>query len=211
MKAGVLAVQGAVTEHIKMLQKCGVQGVPVKRARDFSGLDALIIPGGESTTIGKLIRKFGLDRPIVQMAGEGKPIFGTCAGLVLMADEIEGEAPHLGLMNIRVHRNAFGRQKESFEADLEVPFLGEEPFTAVFIRAPYITWAGPEVEVLCRFQDSIVAARQGNLLVTSFHPELTEDNRFHRLLLEMARNSSQNNGGLQGLHSNKAAAPVVNK
>ena len=211
MKAGVLAVQGAVTEHIKMLEKCGAQGVPVKRAQDFSGLEALIIPGGESTTIGKLIRKFGLDRPINEMAAEGKPIYGTCAGLVLLAEEIEGEDPYLGLMNLRVLRNAFGRQRESFEAALEVPILGEEPFTAVFIRAPYINFAGPEVEVLCRFQDRIVAARQGNLLVTSFHPELTEDDRFHRLLLEMARDTSQKTGSKQDLQGNKKAAAAANK
>ena len=191
MKVGVLAVQGAVSEHIKMLEKCGVEGVPVKKAQDLSRLDALIIPGGESTTIGRLIKNFGLDRQIIKMAEEGKPVYGTCAGMIILAGEIEGEEPHLGLMNLRVFRNAFGRQKESFEAELEVPFLGTDPFPAVFIRAPFVTWAGPEVEVLCRFQDSIVAARQGNLLVTSFHPELTEDDRFHRLLIAMARENSE--------------------
>ena len=191
MKVGVLAVQGAVSEHIKMLEKCGVEGVPVKKDQALSQLDALIIPGGESTTIGRLIKKSGLDRQIIKMAEEGKPVYGTCAGMIILAGEIEGEEPHLGLMNLRVFRNAFGRQKESFEAELEVPFLGIDPFPAVFIRAPYVTWTGPEVEVLCRFQDSIVAARQGNLLVTSFHPELTEDDRFHRLLIAMARENSQ--------------------
>lgn len=191
MKVGVLAVQGAVSEHINMLEKCGVEGVSVKKAEDLSGLEALILPGGESTTIGRLVKKFGMDKQIIKMAEEGKPIYGTCAGMILLAGQIEGEEPHLGLMNLRVIRNAFGRQKESFEADLEVSFIGEEPFPAVFIRAPYVSWTGPEVEVLCRFQDNIVAARQGNLLVTSFHPELTEDDRFHRLLIAMAQENSR--------------------
>ncbi|UNC90632.1 pyridoxal 5'-phosphate synthase glutaminase subunit PdxT [Candidatus Contubernalis alkaliaceticus] len=186
MRVGVLAVQGAVSEHINMLEKCGVEGVSVKRQDDLSNLDALIIPGGESTTIGRLVRNFGLDKDIIKMAEEGTPIYGTCAGMILLAGEIEGENPHLGLMNLRVVRNAFGRQKDSFEADLNVPDLGDEPFTAVFIRAPYVSWTGPEVEVLCRFQDNVVAARQGNLLVTSFHPELTQDERFHRYLIAMA-------------------------
>ncbi len=192
-------MQGAVSEHINMLERCGVEGIPVKREEDLLNLEALIIPGGESTTIGRLIRNFGLDMPIQRMSEQGTPIYGTCAGMILLAGEIEGENPHLGLMNLRVVRNAFGRQKDSFEADLEVPELGEEPFTAIFIRAPYVTWTGPEVEVLCRFQDNVVAARQGNLLVTSFHPELTQDDRFHRYLIDMVEEKAQ---------EEKAAGPV---
>ncbi len=186
MKIGVLAVQGAVSEHIVILKKCGVEGVPVKRKEDFSALDALIIPGGESTTMGRLVKKFNLDKKIIKMAQEGKPVYGTCAGMVLMAAEIEGEHPHLKLIDICVLRNAFGRQNESFETDLTVSLWGDKPFRGVFIRSPIVVRAGPSVEILSFFEDKIAAVRQGNLLATSFHPELTEDERFHRLLIDAA-------------------------
>ncbi|PKM83969.1 MAG: pyridoxal 5'-phosphate synthase glutaminase subunit PdxT [Firmicutes bacterium HGW-Firmicutes-13] len=199
MKIGVLAVQGAVLEHIDMLKKCGVEAVPVKREEDISAVDALIIPGGESTTIGRLVKKFNLGMHIKKMVDEGKPVYGTCAGMILLAEEIEGEEPHLKLMNIKVLRNAFGRQRESFEADLDVPLLGDKFFPGVFIRAPYVLSAGPEVEVLSSFQDKIVAARQGNILVSAFHPELTDDDRFHRLLISMVKETNGNKSSLKNL------------
>ncbi len=186
MRIGVLAVQGAVSEHIEILGKCGARGVPVKRKEDFKELQGLIIPGGESTTIGRLINTFKLDREIIKMAREGRPVYGTCAGMILMAAEIEGEKPHLKLMDISVLRNAYGRQSESFEADLRVSLWEDKPFKGVFIRAPLVVRAGPDVEILSRFEGKITAVRQGNLLATSFHPELTEDERFHRLLMETA-------------------------
>lgn len=171
MKVGVLALQGAVGEHIRSLESAGASGTAVKRTEQLSELDGLIIPGGESTTIGKLMRKYGFIEAIQDFSREGKPLFGTCAGLIVMAKEIEGgEESHLGLMDIKVSRNAFGRQRESFETDLEVKGL-DAPLRAVFIRAPLITAAGPGVEVLSTYKDEIVTARQGHLLVSSFHPE----------------------------------------
>ena len=196
MKIGVLALQGAFIEHIQILQGLGVEARPVRLPAELEGLDGLIIPGGESTTIGKLAVAYGLIEPVRGMAEAGKPIWGTCAGLILLAREIEGDAqPLLGLMDIRVRRNAFGRQVDSFEADLSIPALDavsrpEErgrPFHAVFIRAPKIVRTGDDVAELARLDDgTIVAAQQGNLLVTAFHPELTGDARFHRYFLGLA-------------------------
>ena len=188
MRMGVLALQGAFREHIQMLQAIGVTGVEVRRPEQLSGLDGLIIPGGESTTIGKIARAYGLIEPIQQFARAGLPIWGTCAGMILLAREIGSEPPHISVMDISVQRNAFGRQVASFEMDLSVPALAAphaapaaRPFHAVFIRAPRIERAGPAVEVLAQLPDgAIVAARQANLLVTSFHPELTDDTRFHQ-------------------------------
>lgn len=189
MKIGVLALQGAVEEHIKILQRAGAdEVVTVKKRKELEGLDGLILPGGESTTMGKLMREYDLIEPIRQMGQEGIPLFGTCAGLILLAKRIHGqEEAHLGLMDILVDRNSFGRQRESFEADLEVRGLEGGPFRAVFIRAPHIMEVGPDVEVLCRFQDRIVAARQGHLLGISFHPELTEDIRLHQYFLSIVQ------------------------
>jgi len=197
MKIGVLALQGAFIEHIQILQALGVEARPVRLPAELEGLDGLIIPGGESTTIGKLAATYGLLEPIRRMAEAGKLIWGTCAGLILLAREVEGGAPPcLGLMDIRVRRNAFGRQVASFEAALPIPALdaiagpGEQgrPFHAVFIRAPQIVQAGDGVTTLARLEDgTIVAAQQGNLLATAFHPELTTDTRFHRYFLALAR------------------------
>ena len=161
----------------------------VRRADQIEGLDGLIIPGGESTTIGKLMDAYQLYEPIQRLAGKGKPIWGTCAGMIMLAKDIEGsDQPRLGLMDIGVNRNAFGRQVESFESDLNVEGLGEEPFHAIFIRAPVLTHAGDGVHVLAKLPDGrMVAAEQGNLLVTAFHPELTDDPRFHEHFLELAR------------------------
>ncbi|MBW4839053.1 MAG: pyridoxal 5'-phosphate synthase glutaminase subunit PdxT, partial [Paenibacillaceae bacterium] len=187
MRVGVLALQGAVAEHIRSLEKTGVEVVTVKHAEQLAELDGLIIPGGESTTIGKLMRKYDFMEAIRDFSGQGKPVFGTCAGLIVMAKEIEGgEEAHLGLMDIKVSRNAFGRQRESFETDLDVKGL-EVPLRAVFIRAPLITGVGEGVEVLSTYKDEIVTARQGHLLVSSFHPELTDDFSLHTYFVEMIK------------------------
>jgi len=189
MKIGVLALQGAFIEHEKVLERLGAEPVEVRLPQHLEGLDGLIIPGGESTTIGKVAARWGLLEPLVAFARSGRPLWGTCAGMILMARGVtDGAAdqPTLGLMDVTVRRNAFGRQVDSFEADLAVPALGERPFHAVFIRAPWIERAGDSVEVLARLEDgTIVAARQGNLLATAFHPELTDDERFHRYFLRL--------------------------
>ncbi|NWL90241.1 pyridoxal 5'-phosphate synthase glutaminase subunit PdxT [Paenibacillus sp. 79R4] len=187
MKVGVLALQGAVTEHIRSIELAGAEGVAVKHTEQLEELDGLIIPGGESTTIGKLMRKYEFIEAIRAFSEQGKPIFGTCAGLIVMAKEIEsGEEAHLGLMDIKVSRNAFGRQRESFETNLDVKGL-QEPLRAVFIRAPLITAVGNEVDILSTYNDEIVAARQGHLLVSSFHPELTDDYSLHTYFTEMIK------------------------
>lgn len=193
MKIGVLAVQGAFIEHEKALQRVGAHVMEVRLPDHLEGLDGLIIPGGESTTIGKVARRWGLIEPIRAFARAGHPTWGTCAGMILMAKQVmDGlpDQPTLDLMDIAVRRNAFGRQVDSFEADLDTPVLGGVPFHAVFIRAPRIERVGEAVEVLARLEDgAIVAARQGRLLTTSFHPELTEDDRFHRFFLELCHDS----------------------
>ncbi len=187
MLIGVLALQGAFREHRRALAKAGAAAREVRLPAELEGLDALVIPGGESTTIGKLMVSYHLLESVRELAAAGLPVFGTCAGLVMLAREVvEGEQPLLGLMDIRVRRNAFGRQVRSFEADLDLPLLGKQPFHGVFIRAPWIESAGPGVEVLAEYQGHAVAARQDNLLVTAFHPELTEDLRLHRQFIGMA-------------------------
>lgn len=188
---GVLAVQGAYIEHIRKLEKLGVNTREVRLPEDFDGLDGLIIPGGESTAIGKLIDRFELRKPIHQLVRAEKPLWGTCAGLILMAQEVDedtrGKAqPLLQLMDVRVRRNAFGSQLDSFETMLDVPVLDEHAIPAVFIRAPTVSDIGPEVEVLSRLEDGrIVAVRQGSNIGTSFHPELTNDDAFHRWFVEL--------------------------
>jgi 5'-phosphate synthase pdxT subunit len=190
MRIGVLALQGDFAEHIAMLRRIGVETREVRLPRELEGLDGLILPGGESTTIGKLAVAFGLMEPIRALAASGRPIWGTCAGMILLArealDGMPGQ-PLLALMDITVVRNGFGRQVDSFEVDLEVPALGEPPFRGVFIRAPYVQRWGEGVEVLARLEEGpVVAVRQGNLLATAFHPELTDDERFHRYFLGLA-------------------------
>lgn len=187
MRIGVLALQGAVAEHVRMLEMAGAEGVPIKRTEQLRELDGLIIPGGESTTIGKLMRTYGFIDAIRAFSAEKKPVFGTCAGLIVVAKEISGqEEAHLGLMDIRVARNAFGRQRESFETDLSVAGVAED-VRAVFIRAPLIEAVGPNVQVLSTYKDQIVAAREEHLLVASFHPELTDDCRIHAYFLDMVK------------------------
>ena len=189
MRIGVLALQGAVTEHIVSIEKTGAVGLPIKRVEQLEEVEGLIIPGGESTTIGKLMRKYGFIEAVREFAAQGKPIFGTCAGMIVLAKQIAGGEPgHLELMDITVARNAFGRQRESFECDLEVKGI-DEPVRAVFIRAPLINEVGPDVDVLTVYKDEIVTARQGNLLVSSFHPELTDDYRLHQYFADMVENS----------------------
>ena len=187
MKVGVLALQGAVAEHIRMIELAGAEGIVVKKADQLAELDGLIIPGGESTTIGKLMRTYGFIDAIRVFHAEGKPVFGTCAGMILVANEIEGtDEPHLRIMDMTVVRNAFRRQRESFEADL--PIAGfDRNVHAVFIRAPLIREVGPGVQVLCTFKDDIVAARDGHVLAASFHPELTDDYGLHAYFLEMVK------------------------
>ncbi len=191
MKIGVLAMQGAFAEHIAILKKLGAEAVEVRRAEQLSDLAGLIIPGGESTTMLKLADIYCLNEAIKTAAKQGLPIWGTCAGAILMAEEVTNTGPNmpvgLGLMRITVRRNAFGRQVDSFEVNLKVTGLGDEPFPAVFIRAPLIESALPPTEVLARLGNgTIVAVRQDNLLATSFHPELSLDDRFHRYFLKMA-------------------------
>jgi 5'-phosphate synthase pdxT subunit len=184
---GVLALQGAFREHCHALAQLGADPVEVRRRRELEGLDALVIPGGESTTIGKLMVSYHLLDDIHQLGAAGLPIFGTCAGLVMLAKEVcEGDQPLLGLMDIKARRNAFGRQVRSFEVPLEIPTIGADPFHGIFIRAPWIESAGPGVEILAAYDGHPIAARQNNLLVTAFHPELTDDLRLHRMFLEMA-------------------------
>ncbi len=185
---GVLALQGDFAEHIAMLRSIGAETIEVRLPSELAQIDALIIPGGESTTITRLLDIYELREPIKRLGMEGLPIWGTCAGAIVLAQQATDlDRPNLELMDIDVRRNAFGRQVDSFEVDLRVARLDGAPFHAVFIRAPMIERAGAGVEVLARLNDgAIVAALQGRLLATSFHPELTADPRFHALLTELA-------------------------
>lgn len=186
---GVVALQGAVEEHRKQIIDTGSEAVIVKHPEQLEKLDGLIIPGGESTAIGSLMARYGFIEAIKNFSNQQKPIFGTCAGLVLVAKGLEGaESAHLEIMDIVVKRNGFGRQIDSFEANIEIKGM-EAPFQAVFIRAPYIISAGDQVEILARVDEKIVAARCDHLLVTAFHPELTDDNRFYKMFNEMVGSS----------------------
>jgi 5'-phosphate synthase pdxT subunit len=186
MKIGVLALQGAFIEHEKVLRGLGVETREVRLPEHLEGLDGLIIPGGESTTIGKLATTYGLMQPLQDFA-RSKPTWGTCAGMIFLAKDIGiDRQPILGVMDIHVNRNAFGRQVDSFEADLAIKGLEGEPFHAIFIRAPIVTAVEPGVDVLATLEDGrIVAVQEGRLLATAFHPELTHDTRLHRYFLEV--------------------------
>ncbi len=186
-RIGVLAVQGAVRPHVEAIRAIDAEPVEVRLPRDLVGLDALILPGGESTTMRKLIDEYGLREPIASLARAGTPMLGTCAGMILLAQRVaDGDEPLFAMLDLEVRRNGYGRQLDSFEADLDVPALGREPLHGVFIRAPFVTDVGPEAEVLARDPDGTpVAVRQGRVLATAFHPELTDDRRMHRLLLSM--------------------------
>ena len=188
MKIGVLAVQGAFIEHVRVLRGIGVEPVEVRLPADLDAISGLILPGGESTTMRKLIHRWGLHEPILDLAASGAPLFGTCAGMILLARQIAGdEEPVFPLLDVTVERNAFGRQLDSFESELSVPVLGDGPVHGVFIRAPIIERVGPDVDVLSRLDDGrIVAVRERNVLATAFHPELAGETRFHRLVATMA-------------------------
>ena len=187
MRIGVLAVQGAFEEHISILKQLGVEAVPVRLPHQLAGLDGLIIPGGESTSISRLISRYNLLSEITDMARDGLPILGTCAGMILMSNGItDDKIKSLGMMDIKIKRNAFGRQRESFEAELLIPVLGDEPFPGVFIRAPIIEQANGTVEIITSLADGTsVAARQGKLFACALHPELTNDLRFHKYFLDI--------------------------
>ncbi len=193
---GVLALQGDVREHLAMLAECGARSVPVRRPSELSPVDALVIPGGESTTIDKLLRAFDLFEPLRDRIAEGMPAYGSCAGMILLADRIEGgtaDQQTLGGLDVTVRRNAFGRQVDSFETDLVVAGVDdsrEHPVHAVFIRAPWVEQAGPGVQVLAQVESGpaagrIVAVRERDVLATSFHPEVTGDLRLHRLFVQI--------------------------
>jgi 5'-phosphate synthase pdxT subunit len=188
VKIGVLALQGAFREHLQTLGAIGVEGVPVRLPADLDDVAGLILPGGESTTMRKLIDRWGLRQPMLDLAASGAPIFGTCAGMIVLAREIVGgEEPILPLLDVAVRRNAFGRQLDSFEADMPVPVLGDQPVHGVFIRAPIIERSGADVDILARLDDGrIVAVRERNIIATAFHPELAGETRFHRLVATMA-------------------------
>jgi 5'-phosphate synthase pdxT subunit len=188
MKIGVLALQGAFREHLQTLDAIGVEGMAVRLPADLEGVSGLILPGGESTTMRRLIDRWGMRKPILDLAAGGAPLFGTCAGMIVLAREIAGgEEPILPLLDVTVERNAFGRQLESFEDELAVPILGDQPVHGVFIRAPIVARIGPDVDVLARLDDGrIVAVRERNIIATAFHPELAGETRFHRLVATMA-------------------------
>ncbi len=187
-KIGVLSYQGSVEEHMKSLGRLdGVEALEVKTLAALETVDALILPGGESTTIAKLLNIFCLAEPIKERIKNGMPVWGTCAGLILLAKSIVGEKAHLALMDITVRRNAYGRQLDSFRSDALIPAVSEKPVPLVFIRAPWIESVGNGVEVLCELNSHIVAARQDNMLVTSFHPELTDDLSFHKYFADMIK------------------------
>ncbi|MBC7246589.1 MAG: pyridoxal 5'-phosphate synthase glutaminase subunit PdxT [Actinobacteria bacterium] len=185
---GVLALQGAVREHLRMIEDCGARGIAVKYPAELQVCRGLIIPGGESTTMGRLMQAHGFLEEIRSLAREGMPLYGTCAGLIMMAARLaEGDQPLLGLMDITARRNAFGRQVDSFETDIALRGVeeAERPFRAVFIRAPWIEEVGPQVSVMGEFRGRPVMARQDGMLVSAFHPELTDDGRVHRYFLRM--------------------------
>jgi pyridoxal 5'-phosphate synthase pdxT subunit len=184
-RVGVLALQGDVPEHLRAAEQAGAVAVPVRRRSTLDEVDALILPGGESTTVGKLLERYDLMEPIRERARAGMPILGTCMGLILLAREIEGsDQPRLGLLDVTVRRNAYGRQLESFEADVAVPALGPEPVRAVFIRAPIVTRTGPGVERLAEAEGAPILVRQGGLIGAAFHPEMAGEDRIHRFLLQ---------------------------
>lgn len=193
VRVGVLALQGDVREHLRVLTALGAETVPVRRPEELASVDGLVLPGGESSVIDKLARAFGMQSPLRRAIAAGMPMYGTCAGLILLADRItdgiDGQET-LGGLDVTVRRNAFGSQVDSFETDLDVPALGERPVHAVFIRAPLVEATGSGVETLARLDDGrVVAVRQGRLLGTSFHPEVTGETRFHELFLETVRAS----------------------
>ncbi|MCM3774274.1 MULTISPECIES: pyridoxal 5'-phosphate synthase glutaminase subunit PdxT [Priestia] len=191
VKVGVLGLQGAFREHAQALEAAGAEAIIIKKVEQLDKVDGLILPGGESTAMRRLIDKYDFMEPLRQFAQAGKPVFGTCAGLILLAGQVvDREEPHLGVMDITVARNSFGRQRDSFEAALNIKDIGED-FIGVFIRAPHIVEVGENVEVLAMHNDRIVAARQGQFLGCSFHPELTDDARMAQYFVAMVEEASK--------------------
>jgi pyridoxal 5'-phosphate synthase pdxT subunit len=188
VRIGILSLQGAFAEHEAMLVSLGAEAVRVRLPQHLDGLAGLILPGGESTTMRKLVERWGLREPVLDLAAQGVPILGTCAGMILLADSIDdGDEPVFPLLDIAVKRNAFGRQLDSFEGQVDVPILGDTPVHGIFIRAPIVERVGEGVDVLARLDDGrVVAVRQRNVMATAFHPELAGEARFHRLLTTMA-------------------------
>lgn len=197
---GVLAVQGDILEHLRALRRAGAHAVRVRQPRDLDDLDGLVVPGGESTTIGRLLDISGLLEPVREHVGEGLPVFGTCAGMILLSDRLEQdrEQPRIGGLHVTTRRNAFGRQVDSFEADLEVEGLDGGPVHAVFIRAPWVESVGDGVHVLAEVEDHPVLVAQGEILAAAFHPELTGDGRLHRLFVERVRRARDRRGRTAG-------------
>jgi 5'-phosphate synthase pdxT subunit len=188
MPLGVLALQGDVVEHLDALARAGADAISVKTLAELESIDGLIVPGGESTTVMKLLTRFELRDPIVRRVRAGMPLWGTCMGAIVAAHDVAGsDQPTLDLIDITVRRNAFGRQNDSAEVSLPIPVLGPKPFPAIFIRAPWIERVGPGVESLAEREGHVVMAREGNVLATSFHPELTGDDRVHAYFLAMVR------------------------
>jgi 5'-phosphate synthase pdxT subunit len=191
-RIGIVALQGAVREHRNILHKLNVEAVDILTPEDLTGIDGLILPGGESTTMGKLLIRYGLLQPIIDLGNKGLPVFGTCAGLILLSKHINGsEQTRLGLMDTYVERNAFGRQLASFEADMDIPVLGNEPFHTMFIRAPYIYKIEGSARSLLSYENKILMAEQDNFLVAAFHPELTNDTRIHEYFLKKIANNGR--------------------
>ncbi|MGE7921390.1 pyridoxal 5'-phosphate synthase glutaminase subunit PdxT [Viridibacillus sp. NPDC093762] len=189
VKIGVLGLQGAVREHVQAIEAAGAVAIIVKHAEQLNELEGLVLPGGESTTMRKLIDRYGMMEPLRQFAGDGKPIFGTCAGLILLAKNVIGQqTPHIGVMDVIVERNSFGRQIDSFEIPLSIKNM-DENFPAVFIRAPHIVSVGSSVEVLAQYAGRVVLAKDGQFLGCSFHPELTEDQRIMAYFVQMVKQS----------------------
>ena len=185
-RVGVLAYQGDVREHLAALEAAGAAPVEVRRVEELEAVDGLVVPGGESTVIGKLAARYGLLEPLRERAAAGLPVLGTCAGMIFLAREVEGPPQDLlGVLDVRVRRNAFGRQVASFEAEVDVKGIDGGPVAGAFIRAPWVADAGPEVEVLAEVEGKVVAVRQGNLLATAFHPELSGEVRLHRWLVDL--------------------------
>lgn len=188
MRVGILALQGAFSEHREIMEALGCETVEVRKPAQLDGLEAMIIPGGESTTMGRILVEQAMLAPLAEMGASGVPLYGTCAGMVLLAKEIIGsQQPRLGLMEVAVRRNAYGRQVDSFEAEIQVPALGPVPLVGVFIRAPWVEAVGSNVEVLATYAGRPVLVREKNLLASSFHPELTTDLRLHRYFLEAVK------------------------
>ena len=188
MKIGVLGFQGAIIEHQRHIEKLGHEAVIVRYPEELENIEGIILPGGESTTIGKLLVRTGMMEPLRKKIEQGLPVWGTCAGMILLAKELVNDSvTHLAVMDIVVRRNAYGTQIDSFDTLVNIPEVSADKLPLVFIRAPYIEWIDQEVKVLCRIDGHIVAAREGDMLVTSFHPELTDNSSFHEYFISMCR------------------------